>query len=101
MVEQGNKHVDVSGKGSSKEEAISHALSKIQRQVFKGNNQLLLRMEPQSVEVLKAETLTYTERFLFLFMPRKKVVYHITLRVGVATKSFNQELIQWNEKTTP
>lgn len=89
--------VEITGKGQTKQEAISRALSLIQKQLFAETDSLLIKVEPLAVEVIDAIQKRYTERFLFLFLPREKVTYQVTLRVKVGLKTLDPEAIQWED----
>jgi uncharacterized protein (TIGR03578 family) len=43
----------------------------------------MLRIEPIDIQVVSAIEKTIIERFLFVFLPRKKTFYEITLDVSV------------------
>lgn len=75
--------VIVSGKGDSKQHAFAGALSEIQKKLMQ-QSEVLLRVEPLKVDVLKAEEKSYTERFLFFFFPRKRTSYEVELAVTVS-----------------
>lgn len=98
MIEQKWITVTVSGKGSSKDEAVSRALSNIQKQIFAELNQLVIRAEPDKVEEIEAVVEEYTERFLFFFMPRKKLKCKVTLKVDVNLKTIDSESLNWKSK---
>ena len=59
--------VSVQGKGATKAAAFSDALSHVQSEVMKGNAHILLRIEPQDVEVVQALVTERKEAFLFFF----------------------------------
>lgn len=55
MKEQYTTSVKVEGKGDSKAKAFASALANVQGAVLKSTGNILLRIEPQDVSVLKAE----------------------------------------------
>ncbi len=56
--------VIVSGKGETKQHAFASALAEIQNKIMEQSN-VLLRIEPVNMDILKAVENKYTERFLF------------------------------------
>ncbi|MCO6549256.1 MAG: DUF4312 family protein [Gilliamella sp.] len=75
--------VRVKGHGDSKQRAFAIALSQVQKEVLKNINNIMLRIEPIDIQVVSAIEKITTERFLFIFLPRKKTFYEITLDVSV------------------
>ncbi len=75
--------VRVSGQGDSKQRAFANALSQVQKQVLKNSSNMMLRIEPLNIQIVSAIKNITTERFLFIFLPRKKAIYDITLDVAV------------------
>lgn len=98
MIENQHVTITVSGKGSTQDEAVSRALSKIQKQIFSEINQLVIRAEPENIEEVEATMEEYTERFFFLFMPRKKLNCHVTLKVDVNLKTIDSAKFNWQKK---
>jgi len=98
MIKHQHVTVTVSGKGNTKDEAVSHALSKIQKQIFAEVNQLVVRAEPENIEEVEATVEEYTERFLFFFMPRKRMKCNVTLKVDVDLKTMDAEKLNWQKK---
>lgn len=70
--------VIVSGKGETKQHAFASALAEIQNKIMEQSN-VLLRIEPVNVDILKAVENKYTERFLFFFFPRQCISYEVEL----------------------
>lgn len=100
--------VTVSGKGDTKVAAISDALSKIQQTILKESQDVMLRIEPRSIEVLSALEKTRTEKFLFFFLPRTRTRFEVSLKVEielltmpVAAIVFKQEKDQQQEIHLP
>ena len=89
--------VIVSGKGETKQHAFASALAEIQNKIMEQSN-VLLRIEPVNVDILKAVENKYTERFLFFFFPRQRISYEVELSVTVAVKladiSFSQQMTE-------
>ena len=75
--------VRVTGQGDSKQRALAIALNQVQKQMLKNTNNVMLRIEPLDVSVVSATEKITTERFLFIFLPRKKTFYDITLDISV------------------
>lgn len=83
ITSQNIMEVQVSGRGKTKEEAFSSALSSLQKKIREDLQGLPVRIEPLQIKVVKAEVLQYTERFLFLFMKRQREEFHLELEVQV------------------
>lgn len=94
-----HKKVIVTGKGDSKQHAFASALNEIQKQLMQ-QTEVLLRVEPLEVEVLKAVEQTYTEHFLFFFFPRKKISYQVELAVTVAITQLNLATLPFTKLQT-
>lgn len=77
------QEVIVSGEGERKTEAFASALNQVSKKILKESDDVLLRIEPKNVLIQKAEERQFTERFLFLFFPRKRTVYYVELTVEV------------------
>lgn len=75
--------VTVKGSGSQKKQAFASALNTIHNQILKSANDVIVRIEPIDIEIITAEAVNNTERFLFFFMPRKRVDYHVELKVTI------------------
>ncbi|XKM14347.1 DUF4312 family protein [Orbaceae bacterium ac157xtp] len=91
--------VQVTGKGDSKQKAFAIALQQVQKQVLKNANTILLRIEPLNVEVVNATEQFTTERFLFLFLPRKRAFYEVTLDVTVELSFVDLDSVKFTSKT--
>lgn len=98
MLEEHQLTITVEGKAKDKAEAISRALSGIQREIFKELDHLVVKAEPIKIDVIDANYTEFTERFLFFFMPRKRQRCHVTLEILVHLKTLNPEAITWNRK---
>ncbi|WP_042221910.1 DUF4312 family protein [Oceanobacillus manasiensis] len=78
-------YIYVSGKGSSKKQAVSQALAKIQSEVMrKYHDYMIIRVEPMDVEISNIEEQKYTEKFLFFFFKREKTSVNVELKVTVS-----------------
>ncbi|MFC6182083.1 DUF4312 family protein [Lactiplantibacillus daowaiensis] len=75
--------VQVSGQGETKQKAFASALSQIQKQIVADTAQVTLQIQPLTVTPIDLTATTYTERFLFLFFPRKRTTFNVTLAVTV------------------
>lgn len=75
--------VQVRGSGNSKQRAFAAALAQVQREVLKNSSNIILRIQPMDLEIVSATESVSTERFLFLFLPRKKEVYDVILNVTI------------------
>jgi len=93
MKEQYTTSVKVEGKGDSKAKAFASALANVQGKVLKSTSNILLRIEPQDVSVLKAEEKITKEKFLFFFLPRERKVYTVTLEITVNVTMINTEKV--------
>lgn len=81
--------VTVSGKGTTRQQAFASALSQVQPTLLKDNQQVLLRIEPVDVQVLKAEESVRVEKFLFFFLPRQRREYRVQLEITVQVTSLD------------
>ncbi|MGN5113007.1 DUF4312 family protein [Aeromonas jandaei] len=89
MKENFTTKVTVSGKGTTRQQAFASALSQVQPTLLKDNQQVLLRIEPVDVQVLKAEESIRVEKFLFFFLPRQRRVYRVQLEITVQVTSLD------------
>ncbi|MDU6409582.1 MAG: DUF4312 family protein [Yersiniaceae bacterium] len=81
--------VQVQGKGETKAAAFSAALSQVQQAVMRSTENILLRIEPQDLRVIKAEEKITREKFLFFFLPREKRHYQVLLEITVNVTAIN------------
>ncbi|SCY79017.1 DUF4312 family protein [Alkaliphilus peptidifermentans] len=72
--------------GKSKEEFFGNVFSMLRKKVYTDIEGVILHMEPVEVYVLNEKEETYTERFLWLFMPRTKGKYTGKVRLVVIIK---------------
>ncbi|PCS01519.1 DUF4312 family protein [Lactococcus fujiensis] len=75
--------VIVSGTGKSKNEAFAAALNQIQTEILKNTNDVILRIEPEEIKIIKAEEKVWREKFLFFFFPRTRSEFSIKLEAQV------------------
>ena len=89
MKENFTTKVTGSGKGTTRQQAFASALSQVQPTLLKDNQQVLLRIEPVDVQVLKAEESVRVEKFLFFFLPRQRREYRVQLEIKVQITSLD------------
>ena len=89
MKEHFTTQVIVNGKGTTRQQAFASALSQVQPTLLKDNQQVLLRIEPVDVQVLKAEESVRVEKFLFFFLPRQRREYRVQLEIKVQVTSLD------------
>uniref|UniRef100_UPI003BA19AE5 DUF4312 family protein n=1 Tax=Aeromonas jandaei TaxID=650 RepID=UPI003BA19AE5 len=89
MKENFTTKVTASGKGTTRQQAFASALSQVQPTLLKDNQQVLLRIEPVDVQVLKAEESVRVEKFLFFFLPRQRREYRVQLEITVQVTSLD------------
>lgn len=97
MKQQFTATVRVSGKGDTKSKAFADALSHVQGEVLKTSPHILLRIEPQDVQVIEAEVATRKEAFLFFFLKRNRSAYRVILDVTVNVTAINLESVTFND----
>ncbi|MDZ7277170.1 DUF4312 family protein [Pantoea eucrina] len=85
--------VSVAGSGDTKAKAFADALSQVQQQVLRSSQQILLRIEPQDVRIVRAHEAVRTERFLFFFLPRVKRLYRVELAITVSVTAIDTEQV--------
>ncbi|MDB1735233.1 DUF4312 family protein [Enterococcus avium] len=91
--------VTVEGEGDSKQHAFASALGQIQKRMMQ-ESEVILRIEPIEVEVIKAIEKTYKERFLFFFFPRKRTSYHVELEVTVSITTLQVSEVEFTKEMT-
>lgn len=84
MKEHFTTTVNVSGKGDSKARAFADALSRVQNTLLKSTSKVLLRIEPQEVQVVQARERVRKEKFLFFFLARERRSYSVELEITVS-----------------
>lgn len=87
--------VRVHGRGDTHQKAFADALSSVQRTILKDTSNIILRIEPVDVSVVKAQKSVKKEKFLFFFLARERELYSITLDVVVDLTMINTQEIQF------
>ncbi|WP_054179610.1 DUF4312 family protein [Trabulsiella odontotermitis] len=95
MKEQFTTTVRVKGKGDSKARAFSDALNQVQSAVMKSSPHILLRIEPQDVQVVHAREAVRKEAFLFFFLRRERRSYSVELDVTVNVTAINLDRVDF------
>lgn len=90
--------IQVEGTGKEKNQAFANALNQIHNRVLKEKKDVIIRIEPLDIQVVKAEQEIFTERFLFFFLPRTRADYRVLLDVEVEITLIEMETIQFVEK---
>lgn len=98
MKENFTTKVTVSGKGTSRQQAFASALSQVQPTLLKDNQQVLLRIEPVDVQVLRAEESVRVEKFLFFFLPRQRREYRVQLEIKVQVTSLDVARVTFTQE---
>lgn len=93
--------LEIEGKGKTKELAINTALGTIQKKVMKKFDNIILRIEPVNISVIEAKEINYTERFLFIFFPRKVKQYYVKLEIKVNIFLMDVESIPFEVEEIP
>lgn len=91
------QRIRVEGTGDEKHQAFAHALNQIHGRILKEKNDVIARIEPLAINVIKAEQETYQERFLFFFVPRIRTSYRVLLDVDVEVTSVVMEKVTFVE----
>lgn len=91
MKEHFSETVRVSGRGDTKAKAFADALNHVQGKVLKSSPRILLRIEPQDVQVVQARVKVKKEAFLFFFLRRERQMFSIELDVSVNVTAINLE----------
>lgn len=89
--------IRISGTGPSKEHAFASAFGSIQKEVVKNSGKIMLQINPVDVEIVEAQELTYTEKFLFFFFRRERSKYHVVLDVTIDMTYIDQETIRFDQ----
>jgi uncharacterized protein (TIGR03578 family) len=95
MKQQYDTQVTVQGKGDSKAKAFADALSKVQQQVLRASQKILLRIEPIDVRVLRAQESVRTEKFLFFFLARERRNYSVELEITVSVTVIDTDKVEF------
>lgn len=95
MKEHFSETVRVKGRGDSKAKAFSDALNHVQGSVLKSSPHILLRIEPQDVQVIQARVQVKKEAFLFFFLKREKQMFSVELDVSVNVTAINMDKVDF------
>jgi uncharacterized protein (TIGR03578 family) len=90
--------IQVEGTGKEKNLAFANALNQIHNRVLKEKNDVIVRIEPLDIQIVKADQETYTERFLFFFLPRVRADYRVVLDVTVEITLIEMDTVAFIEK---
>lgn len=90
--------IQVEGVGKEKHLAFANGLNQIHNRVLKEKADVIVRIEPVAIHIVKAEQETFTERFLFFFLPRTRTEYRVLLDVEVEITLIEMEKIPFEEK---
>lgn len=90
--------IQVEGTGKEKNLAFANALNQIHNRVLKEKDDVIVRIEPLDIQIIRAEQETFTERFLFFFLPRTRADYRVLLDVEVEITLIEMEMIPFVEK---
>lgn len=93
--EQFTTTVRVKGKGDAKTRAFADALNHVQAAVMKASPHILLRIEPQDVQVVQAQEAVRKEAFLFFFLRRERRTYSVELDVTVNVTAINLDQVDF------
>lgn len=88
----------LSGAAETKEGAFNKVFAQIKPQIAREINELVVRIEPKDLEVLSAEEICYTERFMGLFFPRTRRRYEVQVRLTVRLGLVELSKLQFVEK---
>jgi len=80
------KEFVIEGTGKTKEDVYGSIFSKLRKIVYNEIKGVVLHMEPLEVYTLKESEKTFTEKFLWLFMPRTKQEFYMELKIIVLIK---------------
>ncbi|WP_134684062.1 DUF4312 family protein [Brevibacillus migulae] len=73
----------LSGAAETKEGAFNKIFGQIKTAISKQVSEVIVRIEPQEVEVLSAKEAIHTEKFLGFLFPRQRTTYEITAKISV------------------
>ncbi|ALB68217.1 DUF4312 family protein [Cronobacter dublinensis] len=95
MKEQFTTTVTVQGKGEARARAFADALNQVQAAVMKASPHILLRIEPQEVQVVHARETVRKEAFLFFFLRRERRTFSVALEVTVNVTAINLDKVDF------
>lgn len=85
-MKQTKEEVTITAQGKSKEDAIGKIFNMLRGEIFEKVKHPIVHMNTEEVYIEKLDEKKYTEKFLFLFMPREKSEFTITARIVVDVK---------------
>ncbi|MEJ1268709.1 DUF4312 family protein [Pantoea ananatis] len=94
MKETFTTSVAVSGKGDTKAKAFADALSRVQHEVLRNANKILLRIEPQDVRVVRAGT-RHNRKIPFLFLARERRLFSVDLEVTINVTCLDGDKVEF------
>ena len=93
--------VRVVGKGETKQKAFADALSAIQKRVVQNEAYVTLQITPLKVTPVSLNEESYKERFLFLFFPRVRTSFTVTIDVDVAVNAIELATVPFTPVKQP
>ena len=84
ITKQQTQVIRVLGEGESQAMAFASALNNVSKNILKDSKDVLIRIEPMDITVIRAVEKKYTERFLFFFFRRTRTSYEVELDVKVS-----------------
>jgi uncharacterized protein (TIGR03578 family) len=78
--------ITLNASGKSNTEAVGNIFSLLRKNIYKEVPGIVIQMEPKDFFVDKIDVNKYTEKFLFLFMPREKEEIKLTATIIVNVK---------------
>ncbi|MDU1909672.1 DUF4312 family protein [Fusobacterium sp.] len=80
------KNMKIKDSGKTKEEVLGKIFASFRRKVQTETIGVIVKLEPIETYLINIEEEKITERFLELFMPREKTVYHIEMEIEYEIK---------------
>ena len=80
------KDYTIKAKGKNEEEVIGKIFTVLKKTVTLDIDGIVIKLEPVNVYEVSREIEEYTETFLWFFMPRKKQMVEIELKIIVSIK---------------
>ena len=80
------KDYTIKAKGKSEEEVIGKIFTILKKTVTSDIEGIVIKLEPVNVYEVNKKTEEFTETFLWFFMPRKKQMVEIELKIVVSVK---------------
>ena len=91
LLEETSLTVNVHAVGDSYEDAVNGLFKAMRQEVFAKAEGPVIQMNAESVVFDRVVRNEFTEHFLGVFMPRKRVRYDITADIGVLVKYIKKE----------